>query len=165
MRSSACDKACEIDSLGRTRLAQGTMRGWIELWICCLCVACPLVGGAAVSAGTAKADITPPLPAAFDLLQVATEVAHPLYARVLYLSDKDDEVVLVATDYEGILRTAYDQLRNAISRAVHVPRSSIIINANHSHNAPWIKAKPAATVGKVLRSTAPLQSRSGQAGR
>lgn len=89
-------------------------------------------------AGTARVDITPPLPAPYDLLKVATEVAHPLQARVLYLEDEDDRVVLVSTDFEGILRTAYETLRTAISEATGVPTRCIVVNANHSHNAPWI---------------------------
>lgn len=91
-----------------------------------------------IEAGAAKVDITPPLPATYDLLQVATEVAQPLHARVLYLEDEDDRAVLVATDYEGILRTAYEALRAAISEATRVPTDRIVINSNHSHNAPWI---------------------------
>jgi hypothetical protein len=91
-----------------------------------------------ISAGAAKADITPPLPASYDLLQVANEVVHPLHARVLYLEDRDDQVIVVATDYEGILRTAYEMLRAAISKETGVPTHRIVVNANHSHNSPWI---------------------------
>lgn len=93
---------------------------------------------AGIRAGAEKVDITPAVPAAIDLLQTASEVAHPLYARVLYLEDGDDQAILVATDYEGILRTAYEKLRGAIARATGVPTSRIVVNANHSHNAPWI---------------------------
>jgi hypothetical protein len=98
---------------------------------------CP-AGAAGIRAGAAKADVTPAVPTPYDLLQRATEVAHPLYARVLYLEDEDDRAVLVATDYEGLLRTAYEKLRGAISRATGVPTSRIVVNSNHSHNAPWI---------------------------
>ena len=57
---------------------------------------------------------------------------------MLYLEDEDDRVILVSTDFEGILRTAYEALRTAISKATGVPASCIVVNANHSHNAPWI---------------------------
>jgi hypothetical protein len=91
-----------------------------------------------IQAGAARVDVTPPRPAAYDLLQSATEVAHPLHARVLYLEDKDDQAVLVATDYEGLLRTAYEALRGAVAEATGVPARRVVVNANHSHNAPWI---------------------------
>jgi neutral ceramidase len=94
--------------------------------------------GGGIKAGAAKVDITPPLPAPYDLLQTATEVAHPLHARVLYLEDEDDQAVIVALDYEGLLRTAYDRLRDAIAQATGVPRERIVVNCNHSHNAPWV---------------------------
>src|SRR5262249_4165137 len=68
----------------------------------------------------------------------ATRVAQPLYARVLYLEDDDDQVVLIATDCEGLLRSAYEAIRAAVSEATGVARSRIVINWNHSHNAPWI---------------------------
>src|SRR5262245_38749576 len=96
------------------------------------------VSAAGIRAGAAKVDITPAVPTPFDLLQTASQVAHPLYARVLYLEDEDDQAILVATDYEGLLRTAYEKLRGAISAATGVPTSRIVVNANHSHNAPWI---------------------------
>jgi len=91
-----------------------------------------------IQAGTASVDITPPLPATYDLLQTAHEATFPLMARVLYLEDRDDKVVIVATDYEGILRTAYDMIRSAISKETGVPTNHIVVNANHTHNAPWI---------------------------
>lgn len=94
--------------------------------------------GPGVRAGAAKVEITPPLPATYDLLQTATEIAHPLHARVLYLEDQDDQAILVALDYEGLLRTGYERLRAAIAGATGVPASRIVVNCNHSHNAPWV---------------------------
>jgi hypothetical protein len=94
--------------------------------------------GTRVQAGAAKVDVTPPLPATYDLLQTATEVAHPLHARVLYLEDRDDRAILVALDYEGLLRTGYERLRGAIAGATGVPANRIVVNCNHSHNAPWV---------------------------
>ncbi len=91
-----------------------------------------------IQAGAASVDITPPLPATYDLLQTAHEATFPLMARVLYLEDEDDEAIIVATDYEGILRTAYEMIRSAISKETGVPANRIVVNANHTHNAPWI---------------------------
>jgi hypothetical protein len=70
-------------------------------------------------------------------MQVATRVAQPLHARVLYLEDEDDQVVLIATDSEGLLRSAYEAIRAAVSEATGVATSRIVVNSNHSHNAPW----------------------------
>ena len=36
-----------------------------------------------IRAGAAKVDVTPPLPAIYDLMQVATRIGQPLHARVL----------------------------------------------------------------------------------
>lgn len=116
---------------------RGTILAVLMFAWCCP-YACSAETQPLIRAGAVKVDITPPLPACYDLLQVATEVAHPLHARVLYLDDADDQVLLVAVDYEGILRTAYDTLRQAIAEATGVPRSRIVVNSNHSHNAPWV---------------------------
>jgi len=90
-----------------------------------------------IRAGAATVDVTPPLPAIYDLMQVATRIGQPLHARVLYLEDDDDRVVFVATDCEGLLRSAYEAIRSAVSGATGVPPRHIVVNSNHSHNAPW----------------------------
>ena len=86
-----------------------------------------------IRAGAAKVDVTPPLPAIYDLMQVATRIGQPLHARVLYLEDDDDRVVFVATDCEGLLRSAYEAIRSAVSGATGVPPRHIVVNSNHSH--------------------------------
>lgn len=98
----------------------------------------PAQSDSGIRAGAAKVEVTPPLPAPYDLLQVAKEIAHPLYARVVYLEDSNDRVVLVATDYEGILRSAHDTIRSAVAEAANVPLQCVVVGSNHSHNAAWL---------------------------
>jgi hypothetical protein len=108
------------------------------IWFILICSLSAAAAGSTIDAGAAKVDITPPLPATYDLLQTAHQATLPLMARVLYLEDQNAKVIIVATDYEGILRTAYEMIRRAISQETGVPVNSIVVNANHTHNAPWI---------------------------
>ncbi len=87
-------------------------------------------------AGTAKIDITPALPSPYDLgVQESTDrVAQPLYARLLYLESGAQRVLIVATDSEGILRSAYERLRRAIAAKTGLAPGQIVINSSHSHS-------------------------------
>jgi hypothetical protein len=91
-------------------------------------------------AGVAKVDITPELgmPYNLGLSQTARQIGHRLYARILFLEDKDDQTIIIATDWEGVMRTAHNQLRSAVSMATGVPEHHIVVNASHSHNSMWI---------------------------
>jgi hypothetical protein len=96
--------------------------------------------GAVIRAGAAKVDITPRLPTPYNLgfSEIATKVGHRLFARVLYLEDADDRLVLVATDWEGLLRTADEAARAAVAKAAGVAPGRVVVNASHSHNSMWI---------------------------
>ena len=119
------------------------MDTWTAAWVVSAAILLPGMpiraqSDSGIRAGVARVDVKPPLPAPYDLLQAATEVAHPLYARVVYLEDENDQVVLVAIDCEGILRTAHDMLRTAIAEATGVSKQCVVVGANHSHNAQWL---------------------------
>lgn len=90
-------------------------------------------------AAAVKVDITPNpgVPYNLGVTELGHTIGHPLYARILYLEDASEPAIVIATDWEGIMRTAYGELRAAVSRATGVPVRRIVANAAHSHNSTW----------------------------
>jgi hypothetical protein len=119
-------------------------RAVLLLGLAALCGACDPADGAApaaLRAGTARVEITPtefPTPYNLGIEELATQAADPLFARVLYLEDDDDRVLLLAVDWEGLLRSAHDMLRQAVAEATGLAVGNVVINASHSHNSMWI---------------------------
>jgi hypothetical protein len=107
-----------------------------------LLLGCPIAGCSApsrIQAGAARVEITPPVPTPYNLgvEEIAHGIADPLYARIVYLEDDDDRVLLIAVDWEGLLRTAHDAVREAVSGSTGLPMERIVVNASHTHNAMW----------------------------
>jgi hypothetical protein len=84
-------------------------------------------------------EITPPVPTPYNLgiEEIAQGIADPLHARILYLEDDDDRVLVIAIDWEGLLRTAHDGVRQAVARSTGLALEHIVVNASHTHNAMW----------------------------
>ena len=98
--------------------------------------------GAGLLAGAARCDITPPIGApllcGFD--DVAKSVGDPLFARVLYLEDAatHQAAVIVAIDVVGLTRVAHDEIRRVVAQAASIPLDRVVVNASHSHSAPYV---------------------------
>jgi len=107
-----------------------------------LLLGCAIVGCSAaprIQAGAERVEITPPVPTPYNLgvEEIAHRIADPLYARMLYLEDDDDRVLLIAIDWEGLLRSAHDTVRAAVAESTGLAPEHIVVNASHTHNAMW----------------------------
>ena len=118
------------------------VRIWWLLISGVLLLLCTIAGCSApprIQAGAERVEITPPVPTPYNLgvEEIAHEIADPLYARIVYLEDDDDRVLLIAIDWEGLLRTAHDGIRSAVASSTGLPMERIVVNASHTHNAMW----------------------------
>ncbi|MBI2435306.1 MAG: neutral/alkaline non-lysosomal ceramidase N-terminal domain-containing protein [Candidatus Hydrogenedentes bacterium] len=95
--------------------------------------------GAALEAGTAKVEITPPVGTPLNgfgdrLGRSSLAVHDPLWARALYLTDGETQVALVNTDLCMINRELRDRVLELTPTGI--PRENIILTATHTHNGP-----------------------------
>jgi hypothetical protein len=91
-------------------------------------------------AGAAKVDITPTSDM-FPLTnsQVYGSVHDPLYARALVLDNGTAKVVFISADTTGLPNG--DELIQAVTQELHIPREHLILSATHDHNAPTAGAR------------------------
>src|SRR6185295_1104692 len=97
---------------------------------------------AALRAGTAKADITPPGGEVMwgfeDRLKPATGTLDPLYARVLVLEVGERRLALVSLDLGRCFGPgAVERLRASAKRSSGI--SCLLLTASHTHSAPVIR--------------------------
>jgi len=123
-----------------------TARG--VLFQCCLvllpALMAPPLPAAAIKAGAAQVDITPPpgLPmyGYFDRIakhQVAAGTLDPLYARVLVLQSGEKRFALVTLDLGRTFNESWlDRLRAAALEGSHI--DALVVNASHTHSGPNI---------------------------
>lgn len=89
-------------------------------------------------AGACAVDITPldirnVYLAGFGPNRMATGVLDPIWARAIYLSDGNTELVIVACDLIGLLQPFVEKVRKSISG---IPSENIFICSTHSHSGP-----------------------------
>jgi neutral ceramidase len=91
--------------------------------------------------GAASVDITPTTPQfmiGYFRTKPSEGVYHPIYAKVLYMTDGEKEAVLVAADNLFFCDETTPSFRRAISAACGVPAGNIVMSATHTHCAPRI---------------------------
>jgi len=95
-------------------------------------------GSIKLSVGVAKVDITPN-PAVKDWVtgKSYSKVNDPLMVSALVLGDETNKVVIIAWDLVDAGESATDEVREAISSELDIPKERIIVNASHNHSAPW----------------------------
>lgn len=101
----------------------------------CLCAASLSVQAENLRAGAARVDITP----AQDMFpltggQTYGSVHDPLYARALVLDSGSDKVALIAVDATQLPNG--EELIDAVTKELKIPRAHLIMSATHDHNAP-----------------------------
>ncbi|TMD27010.1 MAG: hypothetical protein E6I94_09960 [Chloroflexi bacterium] len=96
--------------------------------------------GGQLRAGVARRDITQPpgSPAGLSLTMPVDEIWDPLTATVLVLEAGQLRTALVGLDLVGVLATTHARIRSAVSRATGVPPEHVIVNASHTHSAPYV---------------------------
>ncbi len=93
-------------------------------------------------AGFAKADITPEpgMPMAGYINRVGNALgAHdPLNARVLYLSDGYEEVLIVSMDLIRIDEGLRERVVSTLSRNLGIKPTNVLVAATHTHSGPEV---------------------------
>jgi len=100
--------------------------------------ACTVPAQAALQAGVAKSDITPPIGgkmAGYGARKgVSTGVHDPLLAKALVLKDNDDALAIVTMDLAGFPRKSVELVKRAISEKTGI--SQIMLLCSHTHSGP-----------------------------
>ena len=91
-----------------------------------------------IRAGAARADITPETTV---LNWVSGKpygtVLDPLYVQALVLEQDGAKAVILRYDLTGISESLREEVRKAVGAALAMPGENIMLNASHSHSAPW----------------------------
>ncbi|MFM7748837.1 MAG: hypothetical protein ACKPB0_00285, partial [Opitutaceae bacterium] len=88
--------------------------------------------------GAGRADITP----GTDVRNWVTgkpygEVLDPLAVHVLTLDDGVTRAAVVRWDLTDVSESSRDEVRRVIEAATGIPGGNILVNASHTHSAPW----------------------------
>ena len=88
--------------------------------------------------GAGRADITP----GTDVLNWVTgkpfgAVMDPLAVQALVLDDGNTKAAILRWDLTDVSESARDEVRRAVNAALGIPGENILINASHTHSAPW----------------------------
>lgn len=91
-------------------------------------------------AGFARRDITPELgmPNSTGVECVVTEIWDPLYATALVLDDGQTKAVVIGADLCAFLQQVDTQIRHAVAQALTISADQIVLNASHTHSAPYL---------------------------
>ena len=94
-------------------------------------------------AGFARKDITPALgtPSGLSLRMPVDDIWDPLLATVLVLEAEGRRVVVVGLDLMGILEATHREIRARVGLAVGVDPNLVVLNASHTHSAPYLSAE------------------------
>lgn len=115
--------------------------------------------GAQSTAGAAKAEISPstnvlnwvghkPYPGVLD----------PVYVRSTVISDGETRVALIAWDLTDTREGFVARVRRSIASALSIPSENILINASHTHSAPWVPAEGDPLLEAERRTLLPVQN-------
>ena len=95
-----------------------------------------------LSAGAAKAIITPPVGVpmgAFGLRQGLAQGVHDhLYARALVLDDGLSRTAVVSLDVSGITKETLHAIESRVQKLVGIPPIHLLVNSTHNHTSPDI---------------------------
>lgn len=95
---------------------------------------------AALRAGTWQVVITPPV--GVDLCGFAGRpgpsrgVHDDLYAKALYLSNEEGEIVLITADLIGLHADEVGAIREQVHRELGLPADAVMVTCSHTHSGP-----------------------------
>jgi len=125
-------------------------------------------------AGSAETTITPTPVGTFLIgpMKESTGVNDDLFARALVISDGKKRIAIVTMDFLGLDFSFNDLIAAEIESQTGIPRSKIMINCSHTHNAPltipwrkwekkldkpWHKTMPGKIAAVVSQAAGKLQ--------
>jgi hypothetical protein len=92
-------------------------------------------------AGSARVDITPPLPV--DVLGylrrpvAPRRVIDPLLITGVVLVDGETTVAIMAADLTNLTPPFAEKIRERITAATGIPGQNVLLNSSHTHAGPW----------------------------
>lgn len=93
-----------------------------------------------IRAGAAVVDISPQRSTHLfgypHVPRMSTGIHDPLLSSVLYLSDGETELLIVANDIIFVPKDLGQRARNRIASATGVPENHIVLTATHTHSGP-----------------------------
>ncbi|MHB9027171.1 MAG: hypothetical protein ACYC9O_00230 [Candidatus Latescibacterota bacterium] len=100
---------------------------------------------ASLKAGFAKVKITPPVGTAMtgfgkrDYDPVGSRAVHDdLYTRAIYLSQGNEDVLIMGFDLLFFSRDEADRMKGAIGRRINLSPKQIFLNTSHTHTGPKV---------------------------
>ncbi len=101
-----------------------------------------------LQAGAGRADITPET----EVLNWVTgkpygEILDRLSVHALVLNDGEKKAAILRWDLVDVSESARDEVRKAVGAALGMPGGNIMINASHTHSAPWAPVYAGGTRG------------------
>lgn len=91
-----------------------------------------------LKAGAARSEITPePEVRNWVTGKPYGAVLDPLFVHALVLDDGATKAAIIRWDLVDVSESARDEVRKAIAAAVGIPGENILVNASHTHSAPW----------------------------
>ncbi|MBM3845972.1 MAG: hypothetical protein FJ405_06780 [Verrucomicrobia bacterium] len=126
------------------------------------CLLNPTRGCAQLSAGSARGEINPPL----TLLNWVGHQPYPgvldaVHVRALVISDGSNRAALVAWDLTDTREGFVARVRKEIQRATGIPADSVLINASHTHSAPWVPSEGSVLLEAERRTLLPVETSPG----
>ena len=108
-----------------------------------------------LSAGSSKLDITPASPChlgGYANRDHPHEGVHDaLSLRALYVTNGTDEVALVSADILWFREEVAKPIHELIQEQLGIPPEHVMLCGTHTHSAPKVVKKPAATHDKTTR--------------
>jgi neutral ceramidase len=96
-----------------------------------------LASSSLLSAGVARADITPD-PAMINWVDQKPYdgVLDPLHVRALSLTDGETDAALICLDVIDVTEEALVGIRRAVHASTGIPESNVLVSASHTHSGP-----------------------------
>lgn len=88
--------------------------------------------------GAARADITPDVAVRNWVTGKPYDtVLDPLFVHVLVIDDGRTKAAIIRWDLVDVSESARDEVRRVVGAALSIPGEQILVNASHTHSAPW----------------------------
>jgi neutral/alkaline ceramidase-like enzyme len=106
---------------------------------------------ATLRAGFARRDITPDLgtPSGLSLRDPVETVWDPLTVTVLVFEANGERAAVAGADLMGILEATHRQIRERVGRAIGADPDLVVLNASHTHSAPYLSRDLQAALGPL----------------